>query len=141
MEVLGFFPQFRAMILGILPNIVQSIIAAFGDYYTWQLAQSIYGRGNNATLATVRDLSTILDSKLTIIQLLMTLFSPWQWFCSTRTFSNCLETTLTITALYFWPWEMTVDSVLPKASMKGGSTPAKNSAVPSIFGTPQALTR
>lgn len=35
----------------------------------------------------------------------MTMFSPWQWFCSTRTFSNCLETTLTITALYLWPWE------------------------------------
>ena len=31
--------------------------------------------------------------------------SPWQWFYSTRTFSNCLETTLTIAALNFWPWQ------------------------------------
>jgi len=35
----------------------------------------------------------------------LTIFSPWQWFCSTRTLSNCLETTLTSAALYYWPWE------------------------------------
>lgn len=37
---------------------------------------------------------------------MMSIFSPWQWFCSTRTFSNSLETTLTIVALNFWPWGM-----------------------------------
>jgi hypothetical protein len=36
----------------------------------------------------------------------MSIFSPWQWFCSTRTFSNSLETVLTIVALFFWPWEL-----------------------------------
>ena len=36
--------------------------------------------------------------------------SPWQWFCSTRTFSNCLETTLTTVALAYWPWEWAVES-------------------------------
>lgn len=46
----------------------------------------------------------------------MTILSPWQWFCSTRTFSNCLETTMTITALYFWPWTLTTDTVLGKGS-------------------------
>ena len=30
--------------------------------------------------------------------------NPWQWFCSTRTLSNCLEATLTIIALNYWPW-------------------------------------
>ena len=39
------------------------------------------------------------------LQLALTVVSPWQWFCSTRTFSNCLETTLTIVALYLWPWQ------------------------------------
>lgn len=37
-------------------------------------------------------------------QLLLTVLNPWQWFCSTRTLSNCLESTLTIVALYHWPW-------------------------------------
>lgn len=37
-------------------------------------------------------------------QLALTVCSPWQWFCSTRTLSNCLETTLTVTALNLWPW-------------------------------------
>jgi phosphatidylinositol glycan class B len=53
MEYLGFFPQFRAMILAVLPNIVQSVIAALGDFYTWKLAQKMYGVGSNAALATV----------------------------------------------------------------------------------------
>jgi phosphatidylinositol glycan class B len=40
----------------------------------------------------------------------MSVFNPWQWYCSTRTFSNSLETTLTSIALYYWPWEMFSDS-------------------------------
>lgn len=40
----------------------------------------------------------------------MTVFSPWQWYCSTRTFSNSLETTLTIAALSYWPWELLDDA-------------------------------
>jgi phosphatidylinositol glycan class B len=55
MEFLKFFPQFRAMILSVLPNVVQGVIAAFGDYYTWQLAQKIYGIGSNAALVTVSE--------------------------------------------------------------------------------------
>lgn len=38
------------------------------------------------------------------LQLALTVVSPWQWFCSTRTFSNGLETTLTVIALSLWPW-------------------------------------
>lgn len=37
---------------------------------------------------------------------MMSVFSPWQWFCSTRTLCNSLETVLTIVAMYFWPWEI-----------------------------------
>ena len=36
--------------------------------------------------------------------------SPWQWFCSTRTLSNCLETTYTIIALESWPWKWSLST-------------------------------
>ncbi|TVY34375.1 GPI mannosyltransferase, partial [Lachnellula occidentalis] len=113
MEFVSCFPQFRATVLAVLPNIVQAYFAAVGDYYTWQLSEKIYGRGNNASWAS----------------LLMTIFSPWQWFCSTRTFSNCLETTMTITALNFWPWKFSSDSVLddPTGVKERAVAPAKTS--------------
>jgi phosphatidylinositol glycan class B len=47
----------------------------------------------------------------------MTVVSPWQWYCSTRTFSNSLETTLTIAALSYWPWEMLADAKVSKAPL------------------------
>ena len=40
----------------------------------------------------------------------MTVLNPWQWYCSTRTFSNSLETTLTIAALCYWPWGVLGDA-------------------------------
>ncbi|KAE8452483.1 hypothetical protein EG329_000385 [Mollisiaceae sp. DMI_Dod_QoI] len=100
MQFLSFFPQFRAMLIAVLPNIVQAYFAAAADYYTWQLSERIYGTGNNAPWVT----------------LMMTLLSPWNWFCSTRTFSNSLETTLTIVAMYFWPWRMSSDTILGAGS-------------------------
>jgi phosphatidylinositol glycan class B len=39
------------------------------------------------------------------IQLIVTVLNPWQWFCSTRTLSNCIETSVTIVALDLWPWQ------------------------------------
>jgi phosphatidylinositol glycan class B len=53
MEFLQFFPQFRAMLLSVLPNVVQGIIAGIGDYYTWQLSERIYGTGSNTAWAAV----------------------------------------------------------------------------------------
>ena len=44
----------------------------------------------------------------------MTVLNPWQWYCSTRTFSNSLETTLTIAALSYWPWELLADAKATK---------------------------
>jgi phosphatidylinositol glycan class B len=44
----------------------------------------------------------------------MTVLNPWQWYCSTRTFSNALETTLTIAALAYWPWELLADAKASK---------------------------
>jgi hypothetical protein len=56
MELVSCFPQFRAIILAVLPNIVQAYFAAVGDYYTWQLSEKIYGRGSNASWASVSSL-------------------------------------------------------------------------------------
>ncbi|KAL1852206.1 glycosylphosphatidylinositol anchor biosynthesis [Paecilomyces lecythidis] len=89
---LRFSPLTRAEVLVAAPKITQAIIAALGDYYTWKLSGRVYGQGSNEAWA-VR---------------MLTVVSPWQWFCSTRTLSNCLETTLTVVALYFWPWRWTI---------------------------------
>lgn len=48
-------------------------------------------------------------------QLIATVLNPWQWFCSTRTLSNCLETTVTIVALDLWPWQWSA-GVIPDNS-------------------------
>lgn len=53
MSFLSFFPQFRGMILALLPNLVQAYFAALTDYYTWQLSERIYGTGNNAPWVAV----------------------------------------------------------------------------------------
>lgn len=53
MKFLQFFPQFRAMIMVVLPNVVQALIAASGDYCTWRLAERVYGRGSNVAWAAV----------------------------------------------------------------------------------------
>ena len=76
----------------VAPKTIQALIAGIGDYYTWKLAETTYGSGSLASAAA----------------LILTVASPWQWFCATRTFSNCLETTLTIIALYNWPWHWSV---------------------------------
>lgn len=52
----------------------------------------------------------------------MSVLSPWNWFCSTRTFSNSLETTLTIVAMYYWPWELSSDTILGAGSDSSQST-------------------
>ncbi|KAH8686851.1 family 22 glycosyltransferase [Ilyonectria robusta] len=80
----------RASIIIAAPLTVQTVIAALSDWFTWQLAVSIYGPNSNVSF----------------FALFLTLFNPWQWYCSTRTFSNSLEMTLNVMALYFWPWEL-----------------------------------
>ncbi|KAE8326772.1 GPI mannosyltransferase 3 [Aspergillus sergii] len=71
-----------------------AILSAIGDLYTWKLARYVYGRRSHEAWAA----------------LALTVLSPWQWFCSTRTLSNCLETTITIVALNLWPWEWSSES-------------------------------
>ncbi|KAF2142490.1 glycosyltransferase family 22 protein [Aplosporella prunicola CBS 121167] len=70
------------------PKITQAVFAAAIDHSTWRLAERAYGRGSSAAWAS----------------LALSVCSPWQWFCSTRTLSNCVETMLTACALVWWPW-------------------------------------
>ena len=68
MEFLGLFPQFHAFILSALPNIIQAFFAGVGDYYTWQLAERLYGVGSTTAWTTVR--KPWLDLKSLLIQCL-----------------------------------------------------------------------
>lgn len=87
-ELLQLSPTKRADVLIVAPKILGAGCAALGDLYTYRLARQIYGKkSNSATLAWA-----------------LTFVSAWQWFCATRTFSNCAETTLTIIGLYNWPY-------------------------------------
>ncbi|MCJ1339081.1 glycosylphosphatidylinositol anchor biosynthesis [Bachmanniomyces sp. S44760] len=83
----------KAEVLLVAPKVTQALFAATGDYYTWRFGQKIYGSESNEAWAA----------------LALTVLNPWQWFCSTRTLSNCLETTMTVLALSYWPWEWSID--------------------------------
>ncbi|KAI1331201.1 glycosyltransferase family 22 protein [Xylariaceae sp. FL0255] len=83
-------PVAKAKWLLMAPKMLQTGLAALSDWYTWRLAGKLYGSSSAAAWAT----------------LLITLLNPWQWYTSTRTFSNCFETTLTAMALYYLPWEL-----------------------------------
>ncbi|KAI0603282.1 Alg9-like mannosyltransferase family-domain-containing protein [Biscogniauxia sp. FL1348] len=82
--------KLRTKWLIMAPKITQTGFAALSDWYTWRLAERLYGPSTPVAWSV----------------LLMALLNPWQWYTSTRTFSNCLETTLTSMALYYWPWEL-----------------------------------
>lgn len=96
-SILHLSAPYRAQLLLAAPKVLQAVIAAIGDYYTWRLAEVTYGIRSLAPAAA----------------LVVTVANPWQWFCSTRTFSNSLETTLTIVAFYNWPWHWSA-SLTPK---------------------------
>ncbi|PVI07811.1 glycosyltransferase family 22 protein [Periconia macrospinosa] len=83
----------RSELLLAAPKVLQALFAALLDWYTWKIAEKAYGRGSRTAYAT----------------LLVSMCSPWQWFCSTRTLSNCLETTLTAIGVYHWPWHWPVE--------------------------------
>lgn len=71
-----------------VPSIVQATIAALGDYYFCILAQRTYP-GNK---------------KVFWYSAMITGGSAFNFFCSTRTFSNSMEMVLTTIALTYWPW-------------------------------------
>ncbi|KAJ3577995.1 hypothetical protein NPX13_g2567 [Xylaria arbuscula] len=83
-------PTVKAKWLLMAPKVLQTVFAALSDWYTWRLAEKLYGPSSAAAWSV----------------LVMALANPWQWYTATRTFSNCFETTLTAMALYYWPWEL-----------------------------------
>jgi phosphatidylinositol glycan class B len=97
-QALRLSPSTRDELLLAAPKTLQAIFAGLGDYYTWKLAERIYGHDSSEAWAA----------------LTLTVVSPWQWFCSTRTFSNSLETTLTVIALYYWPWHWSTKTGVKK---------------------------
>ncbi|KAF2864032.1 glycosyltransferase family 22 protein [Piedraia hortae CBS 480.64] len=98
-------PGTTAKILIAAPKLFQALIAAVGDFNTWKLARKIYGTDSRASWAA----------------LALTVASPWQWFCSIRTFSNSLEAMLTIYALSGWPWDKFLGESTPKLSQLSSS--------------------
>ncbi|KAL6707916.1 glycosylphosphatidylinositol anchor biosynthesis [Coniothyrium glycines] len=78
----------KAELLVAAPKVTQAVFAALLDCYTWKLAEKVFGRRSRTALAA----------------LALSVCSPWNWFCSTRTLSNCLETTITAVAICYWPW-------------------------------------
>jgi hypothetical protein len=126
MESLAMLPQSKAAILVVLPKLLQGVFAAVGDYFTWKLAERIYGcESSSFSWTAVRNDPAIerqskFEAKANCnMQLLMSVLSPWQWFCSTRTLSNSLEVALTAGALYLWPWGLP-GTLLVDSSAKSG---------------------
>ena len=123
-SIIGLPPTLRAQLLILLPKILFALSAAIMDYSTWRLAGRVYGKGSVEARAAVRSvhrrniIQVLQSSRLicdSLVQLALTIFSPWQWFCSTRPFSNSFEATLTATALYYWPFEWMKPRVNAKA--------------------------
>ncbi|KAJ5914746.1 hypothetical protein N7504_003629 [Penicillium tannophilum] len=115
-------PSARAELLIAAPKTVQAVLSAIGDFYTWRLASRIYGEDSRGAWAT----------------LIATIINPWQWFCSTRTLSNCLETTLTIVALNKWPWQWLAGSPTGD-SRKNAGEKAKSQQRQMLLGLRQCL--
>lgn len=59
MASVSYFPQFQALVLPDLPRVVQSLFAAAGDFYTWRLAEKVYGQGSNAAWAAVSTVTSV----------------------------------------------------------------------------------
>lgn len=68
-----------------LPKVVNAIIASIGEYYLYKLAQKVFRKDALARLT-----------------ILLSLISSFNWYCSTRSFSNTLELHLTTIAMYFY---------------------------------------
>ncbi|KAF0460341.1 GPI mannosyltransferase 3 [Gigaspora margarita] len=68
------------------PRLLQAVFAAINDFYSYLLAKKLF---NNSS------------AKWTLF---CSIISWFNFFCSVRTFSNSIETSLTIVALFYWPW-------------------------------------
>ncbi|EGW31129.1 glycosyl phosphatidylinositol synthesis [Spathaspora passalidarum NRRL Y-27907] len=76
----------------IIPKIINAIIATIGEYnlYKFVLNYCKHHEQRKQIAATT---------------LILSLLNPFNWYVFTRSFSNNLETVLTIVALRYWPWD------------------------------------
>lgn len=74
-----------------VPGLVQAIIAALADFHFVKFAHTMFR--NKYPKGTVSFYSVAV-----------TIGSAYNWYMSTRTFSNSLEMALTTIALTYWPW-------------------------------------
>ena len=68
------------------PRFSQAVFAAIADWHTYKLGRRLFGKEAGR------------------LALLCTVMSAWNFYVSTRTFSNSLETVMTVSAMYYWPW-------------------------------------
>lgn len=87
-NVLGLEYSTKTALLVTSPSILQACFAASTDYYTWKLGELAYGEKSNASMITA----------------LLSVLNPWNWFVSTRTLANSVETALTVMGFAKWPW-------------------------------------
>lgn len=73
--------------VAVAPKVVGALIAATTDLYVYKFALAYWRRQSVARAA-----------------LALSIASSWNWYVSTRAFSNNLETMLTAVALAAWPW-------------------------------------
>lgn len=52
-QLLQLSPTARDELFLSAPKVLQAVIAAWGDYYTWKLGERVYGRGSNEAWAAV----------------------------------------------------------------------------------------
>ncbi|RCK64927.1 GPI mannosyltransferase 3 [Candida viswanathii] len=71
----------------VVPKIISALIATIGEYNLYKFVE-VYK-----------------NEELAWITLMLSLFNPFNWYVSTRSFSNNLETVLTVLALRYWPWD------------------------------------
>lgn len=80
-------PSMEMWAVEIAPKFVGAVIAALGDTYTYRFAASY-----------------TQENRIAQIAWLLSLVSSWNWYVSTRSFSNNLELVLTTIGLSYWPW-------------------------------------
>ncbi|KAJ3338399.1 hypothetical protein HDU93_009564 [Gonapodya sp. JEL0774] len=89
------------------PKLLQALIAATNDYFTYLLALRFFGASGAKWTVRVAQLHAPLNDShqtLSVAQLFCTLTSWYNSYAMTRTFSNSAEATLTTVALWRFPW-------------------------------------
>lgn len=80
-------PPVEELAVWAAPRIVGALVATIGEVYLYKFA-----------------LAYSKSIQVAAIAVLLSLSSSWNWFFSTRAFSNNLEMVLTTIGLAYWPW-------------------------------------